>query len=171
MLRAMATTKAAVSVEDYLAMSFDGPAPELIDGELVDRGEAMYPHAKAQSRISAIFGRNRQAAALFPAVAMRLQLGEDRIRIADVAVFRGAEPTELIPSQPPFLVVEVVSRDDRYVDILSKLSEYREWGVEHIWLVDPWLRRLSVFDGDLHTVPSLRIPDAGVAIPPERLFD
>jgi Uma2 family endonuclease len=170
MLMAMAT-KAAVSVEEYLAMSFDGPAPELVDGEIVERGEVMYPHAKAQIRLGSEFEVQRQNHKLFAATEMRLRLDPEIVRVADLAVFRNSEPTELIPSAPPILVAEIVSRDDRYIDILGKLGEYRDWGVEHVWLVDPWLRRLSVFDGDLHSVRSLSLPDIGIEITPEQLFD
>ena len=43
-------TQPVVSLEDYLRMSFEGPSPEFVNGEIVERGMTMYPHAKAQSR-------------------------------------------------------------------------------------------------------------------------
>lgn len=164
------STKVAVSLEDYLAMSFEAETPELVDGELVARGEAVYPHAKAQSRAYGAFERAADSQPIYPGVEVRLRTGREKVRVADVAVFRGEEPIELIPSQPPFVVIEVVSRDDRHVDILTKLAEYHAWGVEHIWLIDPWTRRLSFFDGELHVVPALQLPDVGVHLTPERLF-
>jgi Uma2 family endonuclease len=100
-----------------------------------------------------------------------LRTGADRYRIADLAVFWDEEPSEEISSEPPYLVAEIVSRDDRYLDILTKLAEYRQWGVEHVWLVDPWLRKLYVFDGRLCEVDRLEIPEIGLAAEPAEIFD
>lgn len=94
-----------------------------------------------------------------------------RIRVADVAVFKGARPTEQIPSTPPFIVIEVVSRDDRYVDILTKLEEYRAWGVQHVWLVDPWLRKLNAYKHGLEEVERLGAAECEISISPADLFD
>ena len=170
MLMAMAT-KAAVSVEEYLAMSFDGPTPELVDGEIVERGEVMLSHSKAQSKLLGCLLDASGQREMLPLVELRLRLGPEQIRIADVAAYLGAGPSEETPTEPPFLVAEIVSRDDRYIDILGKLGEYRDWGVKHIWLVDPWLRRLSVFDGDLHSVPKLSLSELDLEITAEQLFD
>lgn len=170
MLRAMAT-KAAVSVEEYLAMSFDGPTPELVDGEIVERGEVMLSHSKAQSALLYLLRRAGETHRLLALVEARLRLGVERIRVADVAAYLGEGPADEIPTEPPFLIAEIVSRDDRHVDILTKLAEYQAWGVGNIWLVDPWTRRLSVYDGELHTVRSFSLPDLDIEITPEQLFD
>ncbi len=164
-------TKPVISMEDYLQMSFEGPAPDFVDGDLVERGVAMYSHSKAQGRCFRMLDRAAAHHALFPGPEMRLQVGENRIRVADVAAYKDSEPAEETPSKPAFIVVEVVSRDDRYVDILIKLAEYREWGVVHIWLVDPWLRKLNVFSGHLQEVERLEIPELDISILPADLFD
>jgi Uma2 family endonuclease len=41
---------------------------------------------------------------------------------------------------------------------LQKLDEYQRWGVPHIWVVDPWLERLSTYDdGSLRQTAELRL--------------
>jgi Uma2 family endonuclease len=56
-------------------------------------------------------------------------------------------------------VIEIVSRDDRHTELLQKLDEYHRWGVAHVWVVDPWLERLSVYDGsDLRLATDLGLP-------------
>lgn len=162
-------TQPVVSLEDYLRMSFEGPSPEFVNGEIVERGMTMYPHAKAQSRCVIALHRPEGPTALFAVTEMRLRLAENRIRVADVAAFKDEEPTELIPSTPPFIVVEVVSRDDRHVDILMKLEEYRQWGVPHVWLVDPWTRKLHIFTGKLEEVEKLAELEISISGPD--LFD
>ncbi len=131
----------------------------------------MYPHAKAQGRCYGALERAAEHSALFPVTEMRLRLGEDHIRVADVAAFKDEEPTELIPSTPPYIVVEIVSRDDRHVDILTKLEGYRHWGVPHCWLVDPWTRKLHVYTGRLEEVDQLEIAELSISITPAELFD
>lgn len=53
-------------------------------------------------------------------------------RVADIAVFAGSHLPS-IPETPPLVIVEIVSKDDRYLDLMQKLEEYREWGVPHIF--------------------------------------
>ena len=49
-----------------------------------------------------------------------------------------------VPDTPPFVVIEILSKDDRYAEVIQKLDEYREWGVPNIWLIDPITKHLSV---------------------------
>jgi Uma2 family endonuclease len=56
-------------------------------------------------------------------------------------------------------VVEIISPDDRYSEVLEKLAEYRQWGASHIWVVDPHRRTLAVYDaGALLPASSLALP-------------
>ena len=172
MLRAMASaTQPVVSLSDYLTTSFEWPAPEFVDGELVERREPRLPHSIAQGRCLRVLARAPESAQLIAGPELRLRSSVSRIRVADVAVFKGARPTEQIPSTPPFIVIEVVSRDDRYVDILTKLEEYRAWGVQHVWLVDPWFRKLNVYKHGLEEVERLQAPECEISIFPADLFD
>ena len=79
--------KAAVSVEEYLALSFDGPTPELVDGEIVERGEAMLRHSKAQSALLYLLRRAGDVSSARPRAARhrsRLLQLRDPHRVADV---------------------------------------------------------------------------------------
>ena len=72
----------------------------------------------------------------------------------------------------PFLVVEILSREDRLVRLQPKIREYLTHGVEWVWVIDPDERRaLSYSPGDpggalvdaLRTEhPEIVIPLAGV---------
>ena len=81
----------------------------------------------------------------FCLIDVRVRIAEDVIRIPDLAVFREF-PAEPIPTTPPRIVVEIVSPDDKHEELLRKLTEYQAWGVDHIWVVEPELRMLSVYD-------------------------
>ena len=46
-----------------------------------------------------------------------------------------------IPTVPPFLVVEILSAEDRLVRLQPKVQEYLEHGVDWVWVIDPDERR------------------------------
>ena len=55
--------------------------------------------------------------------------------------------------------------DDRMSETLKKLSEYRAWGVRHVWLVDPDTRSLSTYgDSGLRETDSFQLPEYGLRI-------
>ena len=62
---------------------------------------------------------------------------EKRYRIPDVSVVRVAYEKETVLTKPPYLVVEVLSPDDRASDTLLKASEYALFGIPHISILDP----------------------------------
>ena len=156
----MATT-IRVSPQDYLRMGkpSDRPDVEYVRGEIVERGMPDLVHSGVQKRLIVIFSTLEDLHRVYAFPELRLQLADDLFRVPDVAVFSGAPPSQLVPDRPPLCVVEIVSRDDRYTGLLQKLDEYHRWGVEHIWVVDPWLERLCVYDGsDLRQAADFGLP-------------
>lgn len=152
-------------------MNFDGPDREFVSGETVERNVGEKPHSKAQTRLAAIFEELRKSRPLYAFTELRLRLGPEICRIPDLAVFAGQEPAENVPSVAPLVAVEIVSREDRYTEIVGKLEEYRAWGVAHVWLVDPWMSRLYVYGAaGLREVPAFHLPEFGVEIEASRLF-
>jgi Uma2 family endonuclease len=144
---------------EYLKTSFDGPDREYVRGEIVERGTPDYPHGRMQVELGFRFIELRDSHHLFSCFSIRMRLAPDLYRIPDVAVFAGTEPDEEVPSRPPLLVVEIISPDDRYSEVLEKLAEYRQWGVSHIWVVDPHRRTLATYDaGALLPASSLTLP-------------
>ena len=92
-------------------------------------------------------------------------------RIPDVAVFAGKLPERQVPDQPPLVVVEIPSKDDRHLDLMQKLEEYREWGVPHIWVIDPATKRFSMYSElGLQNVSSLGLSDYPFQLTPAELF-
>lgn len=128
------------SPAEYLSTSFEGLDREYVHGEIVERTMPIFEHGRAQGKLFGCFDPFEKSHRLFSAVELRMRLAHDVYRIADLAVFEGGRP-EPIPHQPPLVVVEILSHDDRWADVLAKLDEYQDWGVGHIWLVD--LERLE----------------------------
>ena len=164
-------TKTIVTPEEYLRMSFDGPDRELVHGEVVERNVGDKQHAKVQGRLVLLFGLLAKTQPLFCYPELRLKLAATRYRVPDLAVFGPDDPEEDVPSTPPLVVVEIVSPDDRHSDIVGKLEDYRIWGVPHVWLVDPRLKKLYVWtQAGLESVSNLAVPRFEVSITAAELF-
>ena len=60
---------------------------------------------------------------------------------------------------------------DRYGRLSHRLEDYRRWGVPHVWLVDPQLKRLYEYtDAGLLQYPALRLPEFDFEISAQELF-
>ena len=160
----MASRLQAAAAE-YLSTPFDNPDREYVRGEIVERAMPDRLHALVQRWLIHYFCGFIESHKLFPYPEMSVRLAADLYRIPDVAVFAGSDPAELVPSQPPLLVIEIVSPDDRYVHLHQKLAEYHAWGVPHIWLIDPHNRVFETFEsGAVTRVDALRLPGYPVEI-------
>jgi len=94
-----------------------------------------------------------------------MQLAPDLYRIPDIAVFAETEPDKSVPSQHPLIVIEIISPDDRYSEVLEKLAEYQQWGVAHVWVVDPRKKTLAAYsNGALTLVPRLTLAGSPVEL-------
>ncbi len=163
-------TKAHISPEQYLHMTFEHDA-EFVHGEIVERGMPDRIHSTIQFRILMAIGRLIQSYPLFPYPELRLRLEPVVFRIPDVSVFAGEAPRESVPSTPPLLVIEILSKDDRPSALMEKLEEYRAWGVQNIWVVDPIEKRFAMYsERRLQYVPSLALADYPLELTPSALF-
>jgi Uncharacterized protein conserved in cyanobacteria len=97
-----------------------------------------------------------------------------RVRVPDVCVCMGAEPEGHVFRMPPFLLIEILSQDDRATDLLERLDDYREFHVPFVWVVDPRTKRGYTFirESGFDVVESdLRTLAPNIELPIERLFE
>ncbi|HYL76470.1 MAG TPA: Uma2 family endonuclease [Bryobacteraceae bacterium] len=159
-----------IRAEDYLRMTFEHDA-EFVHGDIVERSMPDKRHAKIQLFLLLRFGSLMQASGLYPLPELRVKLAPDVYRIPDVCVFVG-EPEPLVPDSPPLVAIEILSKDDRYSDVIEKLDEYRVWGVQNIWLIDPIAKRLAVYTAiGAQNVATLSLPEYSLHLTPAELFD
>jgi Uma2 family endonuclease len=162
--------KTALSEERYLHTSFPDLDKEYRNGELVERTLPDYLHGKTQLLIAAFFAALRNKHSLYGCTETRMKLRAGIYRIPDVAVFRDAEPGGRVPETPPFIAIEILSPDDRLVEVREKLEEYRSWGVPNVWLVDPHARKFFTFEHDLAEVTALTIPELHIELTSADVF-
>jgi len=76
---------------------------------------------------------------LFP--NKRVQVTSSRFWVPDVTVVAGREPREQILTSPPFLCIEILSREDRMTEMQERIDDYLRFGVPYVWVLDPRLKR------------------------------
>ncbi len=130
-----------MSVDEYLHTQFDGPDRDYVDGEVVERNMGELPHARLQAELLYRLRSLANSLGLQVLPEIRIQVSPTGFRVADVAVWRPGPIGERIPTIPPFLVVEILSLEDRVVRLQPKIREYLAHGVEWVWVIDPDERR------------------------------
>jgi Uma2 family endonuclease len=127
-----------ISVEECWRGSYS-PEFEYVDGQLVESNVGECAHGLVKSNV--IFG----LAAKYPAVrVLPTRITETRYRLADVCVAL-QKPSGPLLTEAPFLVVAIVSEDDRMSLLFAKLNDDAAFGVLNIWLFDPRNRQMFVF--------------------------
>ena len=162
--------KTAIPVDEYLHTSFDGTDREYRDGEVVERSMHDRLHGVTQALMGAFFAPLRRSLSLCVCSETRMKLREGLYLIPDVAVFWPAV-TPAIPDSPPLIAIEILSPDDRMSAVRDKLQEYRAWGVGHVWLVDPRSKRLYTCDTGLTETNLFRVPELGITLGPDQIFE
>jgi Uma2 family endonuclease len=157
------STKSAISIDEYLRTSYEDLDREYVDGEIVERSLPDELHSKTQWRLSGLIWDLSKTLPFHGRPDLRSRVSATRIRIPDVAIYAGAKPNALVPTEPPSVAIEILSPDDRHSEVMQKFEEYKDWGVQHIWLVDPHRRRLQVYNsGTPSEVSVLEIPEYDV---------
>ena len=130
-----------------------GPA-ELVRGEVRRNMPTGHPHGFIENIIGALLfiylRQNDIGRAFSGEVGIYIRREPDTVRAADVA-FISHERYEQVRSDSyldvaPELVVEILSPSDRWSDLQEKLGDYFAAGVQIVWLVDPQLAQVHVYE-------------------------
>ena len=160
-----------VSVEEYLNTSFEDGDREYVDGRIVERNLGEIEHSHLQTRIATYLCNHYPA--LWAGVAVPVQVKPTRFRVPDICVVLGGKPEGRIIVAAPFLVVEVLSPDDRVVDLEEKIDDYLAFGVNYVWVVHPRTRRgyIHTSEGTKETKDGvLRTKDPDIQVPLTGMF-
>jgi Uma2 family endonuclease len=157
---------ALVPIEEYLSTSWD-PDREYLAGRLIERNVGELDHSYLQSLLLKLLDRR----GLLAFVELRVQVRADRFRIPDVLAVRQM-PSGRFLRRPPYIVVEVLSPDDRSRDLDDKIDDYLAFGVENIWVIDPGRFRLTVWtrDGGRICRDAVETSDGEFSIPLSEIF-
>jgi len=144
-------TRLSMSVEEYKHTTFEGADCEFLDGEVVERNMGEIPHSTVQMELAFLLRLLTPSLGIQVKPEIRIQVSATRFRVADVAVWRAGNIGTSIPSVPPFLVIEIISPEDRIVRMQPKIQEYLSIGVEYVWLIDPQESQALVYSQQIPT--------------------
>jgi Uma2 family endonuclease len=133
-----------VSVEEYLSTSCR-PDCDYVDGEVLERNWGERDHSELQREFIVYLHLRAKQWGIHVFPELRVQVSSHRFRVPDICVVAGNEPTEQILSEPPFICIEVISKRDKQMAMQHRIDDYLQFGVRHVWLVDPFDRRIWIY--------------------------
>jgi Uma2 family endonuclease len=132
-----------------------------------------YEHGQLQLLLGYLFLNNREAWRVRAVTEVRTQVSRTRFRVPDLSVLRADAPKEAIITHPQWIVIEILSPEDRLSRMAEKFQDYLAFGVENIWVFDPAHRQAWTIDGQgQHLVENdeLRVADSPILIVPSQVF-
>ncbi|HET6575823.1 MAG TPA: Uma2 family endonuclease [Fimbriiglobus sp.] len=126
---------------------------ELIRGEIIEMSRPTRHHGIVMARIGDILSRwlEQTSGVGYVAVDAGLVLEDSPGTVVgpDVAYYTDAATFEEVPPKwgedPPVLVVEVLSPNDKKKDVTRKVADYLDNGVPLVWVVDYEERFVTVY--------------------------
>jgi Uma2 family endonuclease len=125
-----------ISVAEYLREVYE-PDAEYVDGEVVERNGGLFNHSRIQTLIACKLGEFEETHRLYVLLVQRVRVAEERYRVPDVVVL--VRPFRIAPVliEPPAMVIEILSPDDHMSMMLVKVADYKKFGIQCIFVVDP----------------------------------
>lgn len=138
-----------VTGEKLFQLGNVGPC-ELVNGRIVPTLPAGYVHALLEARFADFLLRyaaeSRRWQVLVGGAGIYIRRNPDTVRAADIALISGERAarrtSDAYLDVAPELVVEIISPDDLWSDVITKLGDYFAVGVFVVWMLEPRLRTL-----------------------------
>jgi Uma2 family endonuclease len=124
------------TVREYLRTSWS-PDREFVDGRIEERNLGEKEHSIIQRFLTVLFAIRRAewGVEVFP--ELRTQTAARNFRVPDVLVIRAGERFDRYITNPPLIAIEILSPEDTLRGMQEKAAEYRRFGIENIWIIDP----------------------------------
>jgi Uma2 family endonuclease len=162
-----------ISVGEYLHSSYH-PDREFIDGSILERCLGERDHSELQGEFIVYLARLRRKLGIHAYPEQRVQVSATRFRVPDVCIVVGLKPTEQIFTKPPFVCIEILSKDDRLSEMQQRIDDYLRFGVPYCWVVDPREHRAWVYtsEGCREVADGLlRTENPEIVVPLAEVFD
>jgi Uma2 family endonuclease len=160
------------TVREYLSTSWS-PDREFVDGRIEERNLGEKEHSLIQRYLTFLFMLKREewGVEVFP--ELRTQTAARNFRVPDVLVVRKGDSFERYITRPPLIAVEILSPEDTLRAIQGKAAEYRSFGIENIWIIDPEPRLAYRYTlaglEEIHT-GELSVPETPIRVVLSELF-
>jgi len=162
-----------ISVEKYLRTGYE-PDCEYEDGVVLERNLGEFEHSFLQALLTTTFTNYMEQWSVFGLPEQRIQIKPRRFLVPDVCVLRVGTPREKILTHPPLIAIEIMSPEDTKRRTAAKAIEYLDFGVPHVWVVDPG-KRVAYFGtrSGLEAAPAgeLAVPGTPILVRVGELFE
>jgi Uma2 family endonuclease len=160
------------TVEEYLRTSWS-PDRELVDGRIEERNLGEKEHSILQRYLTFLFTlkRDEWGVEVFP--ELRTQTKATNFRVPDVLVTRREDRFKRYVTEAPLIAIEILSPEDTLSAMRKKSVEYRQFGVENIWVVDPderVARRYVESDFEIVQTNELAVPGTPIRVVLSEMF-
>jgi Uma2 family endonuclease len=126
---------------------------ELVDGRIVPLPPTEPAHGRIESKLDVkleLWAQSAGRGKVFVGdVGIYLRRNPDTVRAPDVLYISNERYAQYVGSGflniAPELAVEVLSPSDRWSEVTEKVEAFLQAGVDRVWVVDPRLRRISVY--------------------------
>ena len=149
------------TAQEYLSTSWN-PDREFVEGRIEERNLGEKDHSILQRYFTVLFylKRDEWGVEVFP--ELRTQTQARRFRVPDVLVVRTGDSFQRYITRPPLIAIEVLSPEDTLRALQAKSEEYRSFGIENIWIIDPEKRQVCC-----STTAGLELVESGELTVPE----
>jgi Uma2 family endonuclease len=156
-----------IPVEQYLHTSYH-PDREYRDGVVTERNVGDNAHALLQLALGAYLRQRRKQWRIQVYTELRIRARENWYPIPDVCVYPLPAPQERFPSTMPLLWIEILSADDRMVEVWEKARDVVQCGSPYVWIINP-----NTLESELRTSAGVsqiqdktfRLPDSPIVVP------
>lgn len=145
-----------VSEDEYLHTVYE-PDCEYEDGVLIDRNVGEERHSWLQAALGAYFFQRRKLWNIEAYIALTHRIRNGKYMVADVCARQRPCRDEQIPTTPPLIWVEILSRADGYIRVSDKTRQLLEFGVPNIWWIDA-----ENLEAAIHTPQGSRTVEDGI---------
>jgi Uma2 family endonuclease len=157
-----------ISIDEYLHTSYH-PDREYRDGVVMERNVGDNAHSLLQAALAAYLRRRRKQWNIQVYTELRIQAREGWFPIPDVCIYPLPAPEERFPARMPLVWIEILSEDDRMIEVWSKAKDLARCGAPLVWIIDPHTLESQLLTpaGGPNEVSAktLEIPGSGIVIP------
>jgi Uma2 family endonuclease len=129
-----------MTADEYLALGETQERYELIDGVVVMSPSATGDHNEISAEIIhqlKLFSGQQRCVRILPETDLRIS--DEKVYRPDISVYRRERLSGRVRylTEPPDLIVEVLSPATALLDLNRKRDDYARFGVQEYWIVDP----------------------------------
>jgi Uma2 family endonuclease len=160
------------TVQEYLSTSWS-PDREFVEGRIEERNLGEKEHSIIQRYFTFLFMLKREEWGMEVFPELRTQTQARRFRVPDVLVVRTGDSFQRYITRPPLIAIEILSPEDTLRALQAKSEEYRSFGIENIWIIDPDKRQVynSTTAGlELVECGELTVPETPIRVVLNEMF-